>query len=190
MTKEVVLMKNRMSLLLMILACLAAPLAAADYQRSIPVADRAEELGVGVMAGNPTGFTAKYWFDRQWAADLEVGLPSGQAVGVGGSLDLVFHKYYIFGKHNIFSYNCPLYFGGGVWGLRWNQVNGKDNTNALDMSGVRGVAGLTFLFPRHPFDAFVEWAPSVQCSPSFGTPALDGFVAGARYYFGSSGRKR
>jgi hypothetical protein len=109
---------------------------------------------------------------------------------VGASVDLVFHKYYIFGKHNTFSYNCPLYFGGGVWGLRWNQVNGRDNPNALDLSGVRGVAGLTYLFPKRPFDAFVEWAPSVICTPNFGTAALDGFVAGARYYFGSPSRRR
>jgi hypothetical protein len=179
---------RKIMLLALIASLSAGPLLAAGRGQahfrsaSAPVANRAGKFGVGVIIGNPSGLTGKYWFDRTWALSFEAGfpgeagslLPSFAQPNVGGSVDVTYHKYYIFGKRNWFAYNCPIYFGGGVWTYLPN--------GGTPQTGVRGDLGVTMLFPGSPFDVFVQASPSVRLTNGVGYTNLGGGLGG-RYYF-------
>jgi hypothetical protein len=147
------------------------------------------KLGLGIIAGNPSGFHIKYWIDRQWTVSSEVGfpgsptsgLPSIGGSGLGGSVDLAWHQYEVFGKRTSLAYNLPLYFGGGVWTYIPN--GGKDGSQ--NMLGARGVIGATYLFATAPFDLFVQFCPSVVFAPegSRGIATVHGGGLGAHAYF-------
>ena len=65
----------------------------------------------------------------------------------------------------------PVYLGLGA------KIRDDKNT----VFGIRFLGGLSYLFERHPLEAFAEIAPVLRCAPSFQTD-LD-FGIGLRYYF-------
>lgn len=125
--------------------------------------------GVGLILGEPTGISAKYWLDNESA--LNAGLAYSFTTANKGfslHLDLINHlPSNIYPKENI-----PFYYGFGV------RIRSKARTSGS--LGVRGVAGLVWQHKKYPVDIFAEVAPVFQLLPE--TNLLFDLAIGGRYY--------
>jgi len=131
-------------------------------------------IGLGVMGGEPSGFSAKLWLGNHVALDAGLGyayLWHGQGVHAHG--DLLLHTGSLLPSLVGF---LPLYAGVGV---RARLANGVDNPMAV---GLRVPFGAEYVLPVIPLGVFFEVAPIVDFTPEVG---FNGNAAvGVRYYFG------
>lgn len=138
-----------------------------------PVHAQQRPFGAGIIIGDPTGFTAKYWKNKENAYDFGLAW----ALGDNGSVliygDYIWHRFEITGEAR-----TPLYFGVGAW------FGANDNRTGL---GARIPLGVTHLFARDPIDVFFEIVPAIRIVPDTDLDVQGGF--GIRYYFKSSSRK-
>ena len=126
-------------------------------------------FGIGVMIGEPTGLSAKYWLNDVNALDFGLAysfVRRNSAVSLHA--DYLYHAFDII-KSN---YRIPIYYG---FGARLRLVSGDDN--AL---GARGVIGVAWLSDRAPFDVFLEVVPVFNLFPSTSLN-LDAAI-GTRFY--------
>jgi len=138
-------------------------------------------FGLGLIIGEPTGFSAKLWTSQNSAFDLGVGWSiGGDRIGTydgqydGGSrihfhFDYLLHLFNAVGSTEEF----PIYYGIGG---RFNTGGGYYNSLA-----VRLVVGLAWMPSETPIDMFIEFVPSLQLTSKPGF-AIDSAI-GARYYF-------
>ncbi len=143
--------------------------------RAFEAAHKAGQLAAGIVVGEPTGVSLKYWMDRTHAVDFAVG-----GLGFDGVLlhaDYLWHRFGLFHSDRTdLEDNLPVYYGvGGVLG-----ANAGGPFGGGASAGVRGVIGITYLFPE-PFDLFLELAPTILVAPGFGFGFEGGL--GGRYYF-------
>jgi hypothetical protein len=125
------------------------------------------KFGVGVIIGEPTGVAMKGRISETNALDGAIGVSPGDRFR--------FHVDYLWEKHSFQAEHLLLHYGAGI-------VFGTGGTRSLALDrgdtyllvqrdlgfAVRGVAGLTYEFPKSPFDAFVEIAPLLILSPATG----------------------
>ena len=132
---------------------------------------RAQEgLGVGVLVGEPSGFSLKTWFSPKTAFDLAVAwsFEDEGALNVHG--DYLIHH---FGVFSVRKGALPFYYGLG--GRVRNHPQGDPNV------GIRIPVGVEYLFAKEPFDLFLEVVPIVDLTPE---SDLDvNASVGARYFF-------
>jgi len=138
-------------------------------------------FGLGVILGEPTGFSGKLWTSPINAIDFGLGLSiGGDRVGkYNGSYDggsrLHVHMDYLWHSFDAIQTELalPIYYGVGG---RLSSGAGYNTSLA-----VRGVFGVAWLPAQAPFDFFLELAPTLQVT----APAGFGMEAGigARYYF-------
>jgi hypothetical protein len=128
-------------------------------------AQKAGSVGAGVMLGNPTGLTAKYWVDGTRAVDL----------GVGYSTDLAVYGDYLWHSWNVLPQPAQGKIGGYL-GLG-AQVRALDSTEF----GIRAAAGASYWLPSDPVEIFAELVPVFRLTPGTSV-GLDGAL-GLRYYF-------
>lgn len=127
-------------------------------------------FGLGVIIGEPTGFSAKYWIDDKNAFDYALGYSLFEE-----NSTVSFHTNYLYHLHNVIDapVRIPLYYGFGVrFRARENSESGL---------GVRGVIGAVWLSDYEPFDVFFEIAPVFQLFPD--TELKLDVGLGGRYYF-------
>jgi hypothetical protein len=127
-------------------------------------------FGIGVIAGEPTGITAKYMIDGNSGIDGGIGWKT--------SGDDEYHIYgdYLFHLHDLIAVkkgSLPIYFGGG---LRFVNRDEKD-----DKFGIRIPVGLEYLFENVPLGAFGEIVPVLNLTPDTDFD-LEGGI-GIRFYF-------
>jgi len=138
-----------------------------------PVHGQQRSFGAGIIIGDPTGFTAKYWKSKENAYDFGLAW----ALGDNGSVliygDYIWHRFEITGEPR-----TPLYFGVGAW------FGANDNRTGL---GARIPLGVTHIFARDPIDIFFEIVPAISIVPDTDLDVQGGF--GIRYYFNSRSRK-
>jgi hypothetical protein len=116
------------------------PIAASAQQRS--------GIGLGFMAGEPTGISAISWLGRGNALDLVV------AWAFGGEGSFYLHTDYQY--HSFVDRPLTVFVGlGGYIRLADNPV-----------LGFRVPLGLTWLFQDVPLDFFVEVAPGMSLVPA------------------------
>ncbi|MBI4061503.1 MAG: hypothetical protein HY403_08745 [Elusimicrobia bacterium] len=127
-----------------------------------------KEAGVGVIAGDPIGGTAKIWFDESHALDLGVGF-SGDVVFWG---DLLWHAWNLLPQPR--DGKLGAYLGVGP------RLEAAPDAEF----GVRTVAGASWRLSRQPIELFAEAGPLFRVAPESGVGA-DGGV-GVRVYFGSA----
>jgi hypothetical protein len=127
-------------------------------------------LGLGIMLGEPTGFSAKYWLNEDKAFDLGFAY---SFIRSGSALSL--HADYIQHLFNVIHANIelPVYYGFGA------RIRASSDTKG--MLGARGVAGILFLERNIPLDVFLELAPVFNLFPE--TALYIDLAIGARYYF-------
>lgn len=124
-----------------------------------------KKLGLGLILGNPTGASAKYWLSDTHAFDAAVGF----------SGDLEFHADYLWHAWDAFPQPAQgklgLYLGAGP------RLELKKDTEV----GIRGVFGATYLVEKYPWDVFLEVVPVLRVAPG-PSMGLDAAIGG-RYYF-------
>lgn len=125
------------------------------------------QIGLGIMVGEPTGLSFKYWMGSKTAVDagLTWSLSGNDAIGVHA--DYVWHKWL-----NVEKGQLALYYGVGA--ALWVA---ESNTGL----GARIPVGLNYLFQDAPLDLFIEVVPGLGVLPDTDFD-VDGGI-GVRYYF-------
>jgi len=144
------------------------PVAAAD------VGARTWELGV--ILGEPTGLSAKYWKTANTAIDF------GAAWSFGHDGNFHLHCDYLYHNFNIFEVDqgsLPLYFGIGGR-VRFESDDPKDDSKGTRV-GLRLVLGLEYIVADYPMSVFFEVAPIVDVAPKT-EGSMNGGL-GIRYVF-------
>ncbi len=126
-------------------------------------------IGVGIIAGEPSGFAFKWWAEDGTAVDAVTGWSLGDG-------DFYVHGDYLW--HRVIEDldiggSVPLYYGIGARLLLREDEDSK--------IGVRIPIGLDFLIDNGRFDIFVEIAPVFNVMPETDFDLSGG--VGARFYF-------
>jgi hypothetical protein len=132
--------------------------------------DNATRFGVGVILGEPTGASLKYFFTDTFAIDGAVGWSFHDETDFHLHADALWHKHDLF---DTTEGQLSLYCGVG------GRVKFRDH--AEDRVGVRIPVGVSYKFDRAPVDLFVEVAPIIDFTPS--TKGSFSAGVGARYWF-------
>ena len=129
----------------------------------------ANELGLGISIGNPTGLNGKYWLEKTKAID------GGLAWAIGKKTSLSMHSDYLFHKNAAFYFNdiytLDLYYGLGA------RMAFSDDIEL----GIRVPVGLAHRLENAAADVFFEGAPIVDLIARTGLELH--LLLGARYYF-------
>ncbi len=112
--------------------------------------DRTGKWGVGLILGDPSGLTLKYWQNEDRAFDFSIGSQLGDG-GLGINADYLFHL-----RPFQEAPEAPVYVGGGLF------LGGSSSSFS---TGARAVFGITYLF-EDPFDIFFELAPKFYVAPA------------------------
>jgi hypothetical protein len=127
--------------------------------------------GVGIILGEPSGLSGKYWLNNTNALDFGLGFSftNFNNSRVQLSCDYLWNKYNLLNSTE----KLVVYYGPGV-----KLLIGGNNDPKL---GLRGVAGIGWFAKNAPIDVFFELAPVLYLIP--GTVfKFDGGI-GARYFF-------
>jgi len=146
-----------------------------------PINGQDQGFGIGLILGEPTGLSAKYWTSRDNAFDFGLGFALGNDRISShdnyyyGTSRIHFHVDYLWHAFNAIrsSERFPLYYGIGA---RFNSGGGYDGS-----FGIRGVFGIAWFPHSTPIDIFVELVPVFQLTPSAGL-GIDAGI-GIRYFF-------
>ena len=127
-------------------------------------------FGAGLVFGDPTGVSMKYWLSEKSAIDGVVGWSFADETNFHLHTDYLYH---LFDLIPVDTGSLPLYFGGGV---RYKVRNRGD-----DLFGIRAVVGVSYLFQDLPIDIFGEIGPILDVVPSVRARLSIGI--GARFWF-------
>ena len=137
---------------------------------SVRAAEHAGDQGVGIMVGNPSGFSYKYFLDNNVGIDGAFGVDQGDA---DAHVTLLYHDFDVWKRTPAFQNvngDMPLYFGVGPRALFAHDTE----------FGLRFVVGTSFFPANTPWEIFGELAPVLRFTPSTGGD-FD-FAVGLRYY--------
>ncbi len=126
-------------------------------------------MGIGIMAGEPTGFSFTRWNDGDTAIDAATGWSLSDN-NFYVHCDYLWHRTI---EDEKIGGTAPLYYGIGA---RMILRDDKDSE-----FGVRIPIGLDWLFDNGRFDVFVEIAPIFNVIPETDFDLSGG--VGARFYF-------
>jgi hypothetical protein len=129
------------------------------------------KLGVGVILGEPTGGSVKYWLSDTLAVDGAAGWSSHHNTDLYVHGDVLWHNFELI---PVSQGRLPVYVGVG--GLVRFRDNGDDN-----QAGVRVPVGLSYMFDHAPVDIFAEIAPAVIVTPNLRGDLTGGI--GVRLWF-------
>lgn len=127
-------------------------------------------LGVGIVAGEPTGISVKYFFNGNSAVDLVLAWSFERKSSFRVHSDYLYH---FSGVFDIPQGKLLLYLGGGAY------INISEELTI----GARIPIGIAYLF-SFPLEVFLEIAPVLHLLPSTTLGANAGI--GIRYYFNFS----
>jgi hypothetical protein len=128
-------------------------------------------FGAGVILGQPTGFTIKYWLSQKMAIDAGAAWSWENNDGYFDLYgDFLYHKFDLI---PVPKGELPLYFGVGA------RVAIPDHGSTL--AGIRIPVGLAYEIPDLPIEVFGEVAPIVDFAPSTDLHWNGG--VGVRYFF-------
>lgn len=140
---------------------------AAQDTRSLP---QDKTFGVGLVVGEPTGASLKYWLSNVSAIDAAAGVTLDDDNDFAAHADYLYHfNDVVVFDHSRFS----AYFGGGP------QYRVRDHQD--DLFSIRAVVGLAYIFDDIPADVFVEVGPLFDITPDDDVSVTAG--AGARFWF-------
>jgi len=150
-----------------IISAILLVLVSADYSRA-----NQNGVGLGVIIGEPTGPTFKFWTGRSTAIDGALAWSFDRNNELHLQMNYLFHE---FGAINVNKGRMPFYYGIG------GRLKFHDD-NRDDEFGVRVPAGLSYLFANSPVELFFEVVPIVNLAPDTELDFNGGI--GIRYYLG------
>lgn len=124
-------------------------------------------FGLGILVGEPTGFSAKLWTTENTALDAALAWSFAGDGFIRLHSDLLWHKHYF----DVARGELPFYFGFGA-----RLVFASD----LEL-GIRIPVGLSYQFESGPFELFFELVPVFNLLPEAQLDLDAGL--GVRYYF-------
>ena len=177
---------SRLALPALALVAAAAALLLAPRPADAIGGSAGEGFGLGVILGDPSGLTGKYWLGRDEAIDFHLAFDLDDDDDHNTILlmaDYLMH----FDVFNLKTSNVdlPIYVGiGGKLGFfehdHDNDRHGHDNDDELGL-GLRIPVGISCLLAKAPLEFFLEIAPAIWLIPS--TDAHVDAGLGARFYF-------
>lgn len=130
-------------------------------------------FGVGIIVGEPTGFSLKGWLTKTSAIDAGLAWSFVNEGSLHVHADYLFHFYNVF---NVSSGKLPIYVGVG------GRIKIKNNKNNSDERiGIRVPVGLDYMFADAPIDVFLEIAPIIDLTPKTDISVNGG--VGVRFFF-------
>jgi hypothetical protein len=146
---------------------------------AVPVAAAGADTGtweLGVILGEPTGLSAKYWMTTNTALDFGAAWSFGENGNFHLHCDYLYHNFDIF---KVDEGSLPLYFGiGGRIRFEGDDTMDKDHGTHV---GLRLVLGIEYLVAAYPMSIFFEVAPIVDLAPAT-EGSMNGGL-GIRYVF-------
>ena len=127
-------------------------------------------FGLGVLLGEPTGISAKFWLTSDTALDFGLGYSFTSKKSV-----FDFYADYVFHNSDMIhsTENFVVYYGPGA------RLKIREDTDSR--LGVRGVIGILWISRGTSFDVFVEVAPILDIIPATKFDFAGGI--GGRYFF-------
>ncbi len=131
---------------------------------------QSDKLGIGVIIGEPTGLSGKYWIAEDKAVDFAIGFST-----FDDRNRMSLHADYLYHLAGVIPSNdaIPFYYGFGIRLRTHSREEGS--------LGVRGVCGLLVNLREMPVELFFEAAPVFQLLPD--TKLKLDAALGGRYYF-------
>lgn len=129
------------------------------------------DFGIGVILGEPTGISAKFYNGGNSALDF------GAAWSFGTNASMHLHADYLFHRFDLITVDVgrlPLYYGIG------GRLRFADESTV----GLRIPIGLSYYFENDPLEIFFEVVPILDLAPATNFSGNGG--VGLRYYFGKS----
>jgi hypothetical protein len=158
-------MKSRNTILLVMALALASITNISQAQTN------SGDFGLGVILGEPTGISAKYYTGGSNA------LAFGAAWSFGRNANMHLHADYLIHRFDLIEVEkgrLPLYYGIG------GRVRFADKSTV----GIRIPIGLSYYFQNDPLEIFFEVVPILDLTPATNFSGNGGI--GLRYYFGRS----
>lgn len=132
-------------------------------------------FGVGIIVGEPTGFSVKKWIGKDRAIDGAAAWSLSGDHSLQIHADYLFHNFDLIRPGNI-NGRLPVYFGIG------GRTSFNDSSHNHDtLVGVRLPVGISYLPAKAPVEMFIELAPIMDIVPS--TDLEISAALGIRYYF-------
>ncbi|NOX38718.1 MAG: hypothetical protein GXO78_14405 [Calditrichaeota bacterium] len=125
-------------------------------------------VGAGIIIGEPTGISLKYWQSSSQAFAAAAAWSFRGKAAVHVHVDYLFHHSV---TQEIRQGNLASYFGLGV------RSKFRDGI----LLGVRIPVGINYLFAGAPLEFFIEFVPIMELIPATELKINGGF--GLRYYF-------
>ena len=125
-------------------------------------------LGAGIIVGEPTGISLKFWTGESSAFDGAIAWSFGKEDALHLHADMLFHNPDLIA---VTQGSLPVYYGLGV------RIKLEDKSKV----GVRIPVGIAYQFVEAPFDIFLEIVPLLELVPAtdFGLNS----AIGVRYFF-------
>jgi len=174
-----------LSLLILTCGFSSPPAAAALKTARAGSPETSRPFGLGIILGEPSGITGKYWMDRRTAIDTTLSFSFDDYFLMYA--DYLYHFPAAFGRSSEFISQLNPYVGGGLELLIQTKDTGfKDRTYFRSDQGSAGLAiriplGIEWRPANPPLGVFAEIAPGVGV-----IPATYGYVQGGvgiRFYF-------
>jgi hypothetical protein len=127
-------------------------------------------LGVGLIVGEPTGLSLKYFMNDTLALDGALGWSFRDEPDLYLHSDFLWHKFDLI---NVPQAQLPFYVGVGGWA--------KFRDPEDNQAGLRFPIGVSCIFDNLPLDVFAEIAPTLEVTPSTRGGITGGI--GARWWF-------
>lgn len=125
-------------------------------------------FGAGIILGEPTGISAKYWTGNTTAFDGAVAWSFVNEGAFHIHLDYILHNFDLI---TVPEGRLPFYYG----------IGGRIKASKDARIGARVPLGLAYLFNDAPVDIFIEVVPLLDLAPK--TAFRINAAIGARYYF-------
>lgn len=126
-------------------------------------------VGLGIIAGEPTGISLKGWLSDRSALDAGLAWSFVKETSFHLHADYILHSFNVFNTEE----RVPLYYG----------IGGRIKTAKREDTrlGLRMMIGVGYYFKEAPIDLFLEFAPIVDLAPA--TELRFNAGIGARYFF-------
>lgn len=134
-----------------------------------------EPFGFGVILGEPTGLSLKYWLDDEHAIDGAAAWSFSENDSFQLHGDYLIHNYELLGADEL-----PCYYGLGAR-LKLKESDGRGRNEDHAIFGIRFPLGITFLFNEVPCDVFAELVPVLDVAPDADVDI--NAAIGLRFYF-------